>query len=151
MRAVIQRVHRAEITIDHRETRRIGEGLVVFLGVLRGDTEQQADFLAEKVFGLRIFTDADDKMNLSLQDVDGALLVVSNFTLGSDCKKGRRPSFDLAAPPAEAEHLYRRFVERARALGIRDVQTGEFGAHMDVLVANNGPVTILIDTERIGK
>ena len=151
MRAVIQRVRRAEITIDHRETRTIGQGLVVFLGVMKGDTQTQADFMAEKVHGLRIFTDENGKMNLSLEDVDGELLVVSNFTLGTDCKKGRRPSFDLAAPPQEGEALYRRFVERAKELGIRKVETGEFGAHMDVLAANDGPVTILIDTERIGK
>lgn len=151
MRAVIQRVSRAEITIDHRETRTIGQGLVVFLGVMKGDTQTQADFMAEKVHGLRIFTDENGKMNLSLEDVDGELLVVSNFTLGTDCKKGRRPSFDLAAPPQVGEALYRRFVERAKELGIRKVETGEFGAHMDVLAANDGPVTILIDTERIGK
>lgn len=151
MRAVIQRVSRAEITIDHRETRTIGQGLVVFLGVMKGDTQAQADFMAEKVHGLRIFTDENGKMNLSLEDVDGELLVVSNFTLGTDCKKGRRPSFDLAAPPQEGEALYRRFVERAKELGIHKVETGEFGAHMDVLAANDGPVTITIDTERIGK
>ena len=151
MRAVIQRVSRAEITIDHRETRTIGQGLVVFLGVMKGDTQAQADFMAEKVHGLRIFTDENGKMNLSLEDGDGELLVVSNFTLGTDCKKGRRPSFDLAAPPQEGEALYRRFVERAKELGIRKVETGEFGAHMDVLAANDGPVTIIIDTERIGK
>ena len=151
MRAVIQRVSRAEITIDHRETRTIGQGLVVFLGVMKGDTQTQADFMAEKVHGLRIFTDENGKMNLSLEDVDGELLVVSNFTLGTDCKKGRRPSFDLAAPPQEGEALYRRFMERAKELGIRKVETGKFGAHMDVLAANDGPVTITIDTERIGK
>lgn len=151
MRAVIQRVQGAEITIDHKETRKIGPGLVVFLGVMQHDTERQADFLAEKVRDLRIFTDENDKMNLSLSDVTGELLVVSNFTLGTDCKKGRRPSFDLAAPPAEAERLYLRFVEQAKALGIKKVETGEFGAHMDVLVNNNGPVTIIIDTEKIGK
>ena len=151
MRAIIQRVHCAEIIIDGKETRKIGPGLVVFLGVMKGDACQQADFLAEKVFGLRIFTDENDKMNLSLADVGGELLVVSNFTLGTDCRKGRRPSFDLAAPPAEAELLYLRFVEQARALGVKSVQTGEFGAHMDVLVNNNGPVNLVIDTEKIGK
>ena len=151
MRAVIQRVSRAEITIDYRETRRIEQGLVVFLGVMKGDTEAQADFLAEKVQGLRVFTDENGKMNLSLEDIGRELLVVSNFTLGSDCKKGRRPSFDLAAPPEEAEKLYLHFVERAKNLGIKKVETGEFGAHMDVLVANNGPVTLIIDTEKIGK
>ena len=133
MRAVIQRVSRAEITIDHQETREIGQGLVVFLGVMKGDTEAQAEFLAEKAQGLRIFTDENGKMNLSLEDI------------------GRRPSFDMAAPPAEADRLYRHFVERARGLGIPKVETGEFGAHMDVLCANDGPVNIVIDTERIGK
>lgn len=151
MRAVIQRVSRAQITIDHKETREIGQGLVVFLGVMKGDGDPQAEFLAEKVRGLRIFTDENGKMNLSLEDIDGELLVVSNFTLGTDCKKGRRPSFDMAAPPQEADRLYRYFVERSKALGTRKVETGEFGAHMDVLVANDGPVTIIIDTEKIGK
>ena len=151
MRAVIQRVSRAQITIDHKETREIGQGLVVFLGVMKGDGDPQAEFLAEKVRGLRIFTDENDKMNLSLEDIDGELLVVSNFTLGTDCTKGRRPSFDMAAPPQEADRLYRYFVERSKALGTRKVETGEFGAHMDVLVANDGPVTIIIDTEKIGK
>lgn len=151
MRAVIQRVSRAEITIDHRETRSIGPGLVVFLGVMQGDGEAQADFLAEKIHGLRVFTDENQKMNLSLEDVQGELLVVSNFTLGTDCKKGRRPSFDLAAPPQEADRLYQRFVTHAKEQGIRKVETGEFGAHMDVLCANDGPVTLIIDTEKIGK
>ena len=150
MRAVIQRVHRAQITIDREETRQTGRGLVVFLGVLRGDAEKQADFMAEKVYGLRIFPDENDKMNLSLPDVGGEVLVVSNFTLGTDCKKGRRPSFDMAAPPEEANALYLRFVERLRAQGVR-VETGEFGAYMEVLVSNDGPVTLIIDTEKIGK
>lgn len=150
MRAVIQRVHRAQITIDREETRQTGRGLVVFFGVLRGDTEKQADFMAEKVYGLRIFPDENDKMNLSLPDVGGEVLVVSNFTLGTDCKKGRRPSFDMAAPPEEANALYLRFVEQLRAQGVR-VETGEFGAYMEVLVSNDGPVTLIIDTEKIGK
>lgn len=150
MRAVIQRVHRAQITIDREETRQTGRGLVVFLGVLRGDTEKQADFMAEKVYGLRIFPDENDKMNLSLPDVGGEVLVVSNFTLGTDCKKGRRPSFDMAAPLEEANALYLRFVEQLRAQGVR-VETGEFGAYMEVLVSNDGPVTLIIDTEKIGK
>ena len=151
MRAVIQRVSRAEITIDQRETRSIGPGLVVFLGVMQGDGEAQADFLAEKIHGLRVFTNENQKMNLSLEDVQGELLVVSNFTLGTDCKKGRRPSFDLAAPPQEADRLYQRFVTHAKEQGIRKVETGEFGAHMDVLCANDGPVTLIIDTEKLGK
>lgn len=151
MRAVIQRVHSAQIVIDYAETRNTAAGLVVFLGVMQNDTEKQADFLAEKICTLRIFTDENDKMNLSLHDVDGEMLVVSNFTLSTDCKKGRRPSFDTAAPPAEANRLYERFVEQVKARGVKNVQTGEFGAHMDVTVANNGPVTIIIDTEKIGK
>ena len=150
MRAVIPRVHEAQITIDQKETRKIGRGLVIFLGVMKGDGESQSDFLAEKAFGLRIFPDENGKMNLSLGDVGGQALVVSNFTLGTDCKKGRRPSFDMAAGPQEAEALYLRFVEGLRATGTR-VETGEFGAHMDVLVANDGPVNLIIDTEKIGK
>ncbi|MCH5354074.1 MAG: D-tyrosyl-tRNA(Tyr) deacylase [Acutalibacter sp.] len=151
MRAVIQRVQGAQITIDHQEVRAIGPGLTVFLGVMRGDTERQADFLAEKIRELRIFTDENGKMNLSLMDIGGEMLVVSNFTLSTDCKKGRRPSFDMAAPPEEAKDLYLRFVEQVRASGVKKVETGEFGAHMDVLVNNDGPVTIIIDTEKIGK
>ena len=151
MRAVIQRVQGAQITIDHKEVRTIGQGLTVFLGVLRGDTERQADFLAEKLRELRIFTDENGKMNLSLMDVGGEMLVVSNFTLSTDCKKGRRPSFDNAAPPEEARGLYLRFVEQVKKSGVKKVETGEFGAHMDVLVNNDGPVTIILDTERIGK
>ena len=151
MRAVIQRVQGAQITIDRKEVRTIGPGLAVFLGVMRGDTERQADFLAEKIRELRIFTDENGKMNLSLMDTGGEMLVVSNFTLSTDCKKGRRPSFDMAAPPEEAKDLYLRFVEQVKASGVKKVETGEFGAHMDVLVQNDGPVTIIIDTEKIGK
>lgn len=151
MRAVIQRVKEAQVTIEHGECRKIGKGLTVFLGVMEGDTEKQADFLAEKIRELRIFTDENDKMNLSLMDVGGELLVVSNFTLSTDCKKGRRPSFDRAAPPVEARALYERFAEQTRVGGVKKVETGEFGAHMDVLVNNDGPVTIIIDTEKIGK
>ena len=151
MRAVIQRVQEAQITIDYKEVRTIGQGLTVFLGVLRGDTERQADFLADKIRELRIFTDENGKMNLSLMDVGGEMLVVSNFTLSTDCKKGRRPSFDNAAPPDEARGLYLRFVEQVKKSGVKKVETGEFGAHMDVLVNNDGPVTIILDTEKIGK
>lgn len=150
MRAVVQRVHGAEITINGRETRETGPGLVIFLGVLQGDGVRQAELLAEKIRDLRIFTDEAGKMNLSLMDVGGEVLVVSNFTLSTDCKKGRRPSFDQAAPPQEAEALYRRFVERLKELEVKRVETGEFGAHMDVLVRNNGPVTLILDTEKLG-
>lgn len=150
MRAVIQRVSRAEITIDHQETREIGQGLVVFLGVMKGDTEAQAEFLAEKAQGLRIFTDENGKMNLSLEDIGGEMLVVSNFTLGTDCKKGRGPPLTWQRPRR------RRTGSTATCgahpgTGIPKVETGRFGAHMDVLCANDGPVNIIIDTERIGK
>ena len=128
----------------------MGQSLVVFLGVTKGDGEAQAAFLAEKLSGLRVFSDQEDKMNLSLADVGGEALVISNFTLGSDCKKGRRPSFDLAAPPGEAEALYLSFVEALRARGV-PVQTGEFGAQMRVSVENDGPVTLILDTERMGR
>ena len=148
MRVVLQRVNRAVLTVEGLSPRSIGEGLVAFLGVLQGDGESQADFLAEKICGLRIFKDEADKMNRSLLDVGGELLVVSNFTLGTDCKRGRRPSFDMAAPPELAKALYERVVEKARALGVR-VETGEFGEHMHVLVENDGPVNIIIDTEKI--
>ena len=150
MRAVVQRVASASVTINGGETRSIGPGLVVFLGVLKGDGEAQVQFLAGKIAGLRVFSDAEGKMNLSLNDIGGQLLVISNFTLGSDCKKGRRPSFDLAAPPQLGEALYRLFVEEVRALGV-PVSTGEFGAEMRVLVENDGPVTLVIDTETLGK
>ncbi len=150
MRAVVQRVASACVTINGGETRSIGPGLVVFLGVLKGDGEAQVQFLAGKIAGLRVFSDAEGKMNLSLNDIGGQLLVISNFTPGSDCKKGRRPSFDLAAPPQLGEALYRLFVEEVRALGV-PVSTGEFGAEMRVLVENDGPVTLVIDTETLGK
>lgn len=150
MRVVLQRANSAELRVEGLEPRRIGEGLVAFLGVLQGDTQAQADFLAEKICNLRIFKDEEGKMNRSLLDVGGELLVVSNFTLGTDCKRGRRPSFDMAAPPAPAEALYQRLVGQARALGVH-VETGEFGEHMHVLVDNDGPVNIIIDTEKIGK
>lgn len=149
MRAVVQRVLSASVTIDGGETRSIGPGLAVFLGVLTGDAPAQADQLADKLSGLRVFSDEAGKMNLSLGDVGGSVLVISNFTLGSDCKKGRRPSFDLAAPPAQAESLYTRFANRLRELGL-PVVTGEFGADMRVLVENDGPVTLIIDTDKLG-
>lgn len=151
MRVIIQRVNGAEMLIEGYERRCIGEGLVVFLGVLRGDRDAQADFLAEKVCELRIFKDERDKMNLSLKDVDGDILIVSNFTIGTDCKRGRRPNFDRSAPQDEAKRLYERFIEKIRAQGIKNIQTGEFGEHMHVNVQNDGPVNIIIDTEKIGK
>lgn len=149
MRAVVQRAISASVTINGAETRGIGSGLVVFLGVLEGDGPAQAELLAEKLAGLRIFSDAAGKMNLSVMDVEGQVLAIPNFTLGTDCKKGRRPSFDMAAPPAAAAGLFLRFTERLRELGV-PLETGEFGADMRVPVENDGPVTIILDTEKLG-
>lgn len=150
MRAVLQRVLSASVEIDHKETRSIGSGLVIFLGVLKGDSQAQAKLLAEKIAGLRVFSDENDKLNLSLADTGGEVLAISNFTLGTDCKKGRRPSFDMAAPPEEAQALYERFVSELRAMGV-GVTTGEFGAYMRVTAENDGPVTLILDTDKLGK
>lgn len=151
MKVVVQRVSRADVTINGQENRKIGAGLLVLLGVIEGDTEVQADFLAKKLVELRIFTDQNDKMNLSLEDIDGEMLIVSNFTLGADCKKGRRPSYIRSARPETAKKLYEYFVEVTKALGVKNIQTGEFGADMQVSLINDGPVTLVIDTEEIGK
>jgi D-tyrosyl-tRNA(Tyr) deacylase len=127
----------------------IDGGFLVFLGVARGDGEGEAVWLADKVGGLRVFEDEAGKMNLSLQDTGGSVLVVSQFTLLADCRRGRRPSFTEAAPPEEAERLYGRFVERLREVGLK-VETGVFQAHMAVSLANDGPVTLWLDTEGTG-
>jgi D-tyrosyl-tRNA(Tyr) deacylase len=145
MRACIQRVSEASVTVDGEVTGRIGHGLLVLLGVGSQDGAAEVDWLAEKLVGLRIFEDDAGKMNRSLSDVGGAMLVVSQFTLFGDARKGRRPSFTDAAPPELAERLYQEFVARVRATGI-DVQTGVFRAHMDVALVNDGPVTLWIDT-----
>lgn len=147
MRAVIQRVRRCGVTVESRVTGEIGPGLLVLLGVGRGDTEAAADYLAEKVLGLRIFEDEAEKMNLSVQDVKGEVLVVSQFTLYGDVRRGKRPSFDAAARPEEARRLYEYFVEKIRAAGLR-CETGEFQAMMEVELVNSGPVTILLDSEK---
>lgn len=151
MRAVIQRINGAEITINGDETRAIQEGIVVFICAMQNDTDAQADFLAQKVCELRIFKDENDKMNRSLVDIHGDILVVSNITLSADCKKGRRPDFSRSASPEEARRLYEYFVEQVKKQPIGNVCTGEFAAHMHVDVLNDGPVNIVIDTERIGK
>ena len=148
MRAVIQRVSRAEITIDHRETRRIGKGLVVFLGVIQGDTEAQAEFMAEKVHGLRIFTDENGKMNKSLADIGGSMMVVSNFTLYADCSRGRRPDFFHAAKPDVAIPLYEFFISEIERLQVPCI-TGVFGADMKIDHVNDGPVTLIMDTDQM--
>jgi D-tyrosyl-tRNA(Tyr) deacylase len=148
MRAVVQRVSSARVEVDGQVTGSIGRGLLVLLGVGQGDTEKQAQWLAEKTAGLRIFEDDAAKMNLSVQDVGGSVLVVSQFTLYGDCRKGRRPSFTDAAPPDLAGQLYQVFVNHLRALDI-PVETGVFQAKMLVHLVNEGPVTIWVDTEQV--
>lgn len=145
MRAVVQRVSSARVEVDGEVTGSIGRGLLVLLGVGQGDTEKQAAWLAEKIAGLRIFEDEAGKMNLSVEEVGGGVLVVSQFTLLADCRKGRRPSFTEAAPPEVAERLYQEFVRRVRECGVR-VETGVFQAKMRVHLVNEGPVTIWLDT-----
>lgn len=151
MRAVVQRTNGAEITINDAETRAAGPGLVVFICAMEGDTDAQADFLAQKVCELRIFKDENGKMNRSLIDEHGDILIVSNITLSADMKRGRRPDFSHSAAPTEAERLYEYFIEQVRKQPVGQVLTGEFGAHMHVNVQNDGPVNIVIDTEKIGK
>jgi D-tyrosyl-tRNA(Tyr) deacylase len=145
MRAVLQRVSRARVTVNGEITGEIGLGLLVLLGVGAGDTRAGADYLVEKTIGLRIFEDAGGKMNLSVAEVGGALLVVSQFTLYGDARRGRRPSFDGAAPPEQARELYEYFVEQVRASGVR-LESGRFQETMQVELVNEGPVTILLDS-----
>ena len=145
MIAVLQRASEGKVTVDDRVTGEIGLGLVILLGVAQGDTEADAVFLADRVAGFRIFNDADDKMNQSIRDVNGAALVISQFTLAGDWRKGRRPSFTSAAPPAEGERLYKYFSEQLHELNV-PVKTGEFGAMMKVQLTNDGPVTFVMDS-----
>ena len=147
MRAVLQRVTRAAVTVNGRVVGRIDAGLLVLLGVDKGDVERDLLYIIEKLQTLRIFGDEAGKMNLALSDVGGALLLVSQFTLLGDTTKGRRPGFDLAAPPEEARALYEKASNRLRAAGLR-VETGVFGAHMQVELLNDGPVTFLLDSRR---
>lgn len=150
MRVVLQRVTSARVQVDERTIGEIGPGLLILLGVGREDAEPDARWLAEKVAGLRIFGDGEGRMNLSLLDTGGSALVVSQFTLMGDSRKGRRPGFDKAAPPEQAERWYERFVELLRAeLGdTRKVATGLFGAFMSVSLVNDGPVTLILDSRR---
>ncbi|MCG6533276.1 MAG: D-aminoacyl-tRNA deacylase [Syntrophales bacterium LBB04] len=149
MKAVIQRVDSASVSVDGIEISRIGMGLVVLLGVEKGDSEKDADFLLDKMIQLRIFEDGEGKMNLSLLDISGELLVVSQFTLLADCRKGRRPSFTDAAEPATAAKLYDYMLSKAREKVTR-VGQGQFQAMMKVGLVNDGPVTILLDSRRQG-
>ncbi|HEY3929539.1 MAG TPA: D-aminoacyl-tRNA deacylase [Candidatus Koribacter sp.] len=147
MRAVVQRVSRASVTVDGNITGQIELGLLVLLGVGQNDAEADADYLAEKTCGLRIFEDENEKMNLSVQEVGGAVLAVSQFTLYGDARKGKRPSFDGAARPERAKELYEYFVAQVRAKGVR-CETGIFQAMMQVKLVNDGPVTILLDSKK---
>lgn len=146
MRAILQRVHQASVTVDNEVVGSIDQGLLVFLGCGEGDTEEELDYIVEKSVNLRIFSDEDGRMNLSLLDLDAEMLVVSQFTLYANTKKGRRPSFVDAMKPGPAEVLYEGFVDTVRSRGV-SVETGVFGAMMDVELINDGPVTIILDTD----
>lgn len=145
MRAVVQRVSRARVTVDGWTTGEIGLGLLVLLGVGQEDGEADVNYLAQKIAGLRLFEDEDGKMNRNVVEVGGSLLAVSQFTLYGDVRRGKRPSFDAAAPPEQARRLYEKFVERIQAAGLR-CETGRFQAMMQVELVNEGPVTILLDS-----
>lgn len=147
MRAVVQKVSQSSVTVAGACTGKIGQGLMVLLGVTHDDTEQDARYLAEKIANLRIFEDAEDKLNLSVKDIGGAVLSVSQFTLYGDCRKGRRPSFTEAARPEQANALYEQFNAFLEAEGV-PVQTGRFQTHMEVALVNDGPVTILLDSRK---
>ncbi|MEF9991010.1 MAG: D-aminoacyl-tRNA deacylase [Romboutsia sp.] len=148
MRAVVQRVSSSKVTVDEAITGEISKGLLVLLGVTHEDSSSDVDYMIDKILNLRIFEDENDKMNLSLKDVGGELLVVSQFTLYGDCRKGRRPSFSSAAKPDMANELYEEFIEKAKAEGI-NIGTGKFAAHMMVELTNDGPVTMLLDSTKI--
>ena len=148
MRLLIQRAAKGSVSIGGETVGRTGKGLVVLVGVTHTDTEADAEYLANKCVNLRIFTDENDKMNLSLLDIGGGMLAISQFTLYGDCVKGRRPGFDLAARPELAEPLYEKFVELCRAKGFH-TETGEFGADMQVESLNDGPLTLVVDTDQL--
>ncbi|MEE4600591.1 MAG: D-aminoacyl-tRNA deacylase [Desulfobacteraceae bacterium] len=145
MRAVVQRVKKGSVTADHQTTGRIGKGLLVLLGVAKGDTPSDADYLANKIVNLRIFEDDSAKMNRSLLSIGGEMLVVSQFTLLGDCRKGRRPSFIAAAGPQKASALYDNFVQQVRRHGV-SVETGRFQSTMEVALINDGPVTLVLES-----
>ncbi|NMA65756.1 MAG: D-tyrosyl-tRNA(Tyr) deacylase [Clostridiaceae bacterium] len=148
MRAVVQRVKKAEVRVEGRVTGKIDNGLLIFLGVGQDDERKDLEYMADKIINLRIFEDADDKMNLSVLDVGGSVLVVSQFTLYGDCRKGKRPSYSSAARPDMAEKFYEEFIEYIRAKYNIKTETGEFQAMMEVDFVNDGPVTLLIDSKK---
>lgn len=145
MRVLIQRVKRASVLISGKDKREINQGMCIFIGITHGDDESKADWLAEKISGLRIFEDSDGKTNLSIHDVNGEILLVSQFSLYASCAKGRRPSFTDAAKPDEAERLYDYFVSKIKSMEFKKVTCGEFGADMEVEIINDGPLTFIID------
>jgi D-aminoacyl-tRNA deacylase len=147
MRAVLQRVDRASVAIGGEQIAAIERGILALVGIARDDNQADFDWMARKILELRFFDDAEGKLNLSLQDINGELLLVSQFTLYGDCRKGRRPSYSDAAPPAQAEVMYRDFVESVRKL-LPGVQSGKFQAMMDVSLINSGPVTLLVDSRK---
>lgn len=147
MRAVVQKVAQGRVTVDNEITGEIGQGLLVFLGVTHDDTQTDAKYMAEKIANLRIFEDDDDKLNLSIKDIGGAVLSISQFTLYGDCRRGRRPSFTDAARPDAANALYEQFNQLLENEGVR-VQTGRFQTHMMVDLTNDGPVTVLLDSKK---
>lgn len=151
MRAIVQRVSSANVVIDGKVKGEISKGFMILLGVMEGDTVEQVDILVKKIFNMRIFEDENQKMNLSLSQVNGELLVISQFTLGADCSQGNRPSFINAARPEVAIPLYEDFVTKLQDLLEKPVETGEFGADMKVTLCNDGPVTIILDTEELKK
>ena len=148
MRAVVQRVKNASVRIDGEICGQINQGLLVFLGVSKEDTETDITYISDKITGLRIFEDENEKMNNSIMDINGEILVISQFTLYGDCRKGRRPSFDGAMRPPEAEAMYEKFVEYIKKSGLK-TETGRFGADMKVELLNDGPVTIILDSSKI--
>ena len=148
MRAVVQRVKEGSVEIEKKEIAKIVEGLIILLGVGQNDVEKDAEYLAEKIVNLRIFEDKEGKMNLSVKDINGQILVISQFTLYGDCKKGRRPSFISAALPDKAVKLYDYFIKYTKNYGLK-IETGEFQAMMLVKIYNDGPVTILLDSEKL--
>lgn len=147
MKAVLQRAASASVECDGKVVSEIGRGFMVLLGVTKSDTKEEADVLAQKIAGLRVFTDENGKMNLSLEEVSGAVLVVSNFTLCADCRHGRRPSFIDAQRPIQAKEIYDFFIKRLKFYGVREVAAGVFGGDMQVRTQNDGPVTLILDTD----
>ncbi len=149
MKVILQRVSKASVDINYKTVAQIGSGILILLGVAQEDTKEDIKTMCKKITELRIFEDKDKKMNLSLKDINGEALIVPNFTLYANCKKGKRPSFCNAAKPDFAKNMFKAFCEEMNSLGLKNVQTGEFGADMQVNLINNGPVTIILDSKEL--